>query len=80
MSRKNKMKFNNCNVHYADGYTHYTTSNNMGYEGDFELAMVPERFRTDVLKETLDTNHMLVENANMETGNFSLLFEFDKDV
>ena len=34
---------------YADGYAYYTISNNMGYEGDLELAMVPESFRVDVL-------------------------------
>ena len=117
MPKKNKVKFNICNVHYAlqtigdngdvsfgtpvpmpgavslsldangepsnfyaDGYAYYTISNNMGYEGDLELAMIPESFRTDVLKETLDTNKVLVENANVETENFALLFEFDGDV
>ena len=62
---------------YADGYAYYTISNNMGYEGDLELAMVPESFRTDVLKESLDDNSVLVESANVETANFALLFEFD---
>ena len=116
-AKKNKVKFNICNVHYAlitvdedgevtfgtpvampgavslslepngepsnfyaDGYAYYTISNNMGYEGDLELAMVPESFRTDVLKESLDDNSVLVESANVETANFSLLFEFDGDV
>mgnify|MGYP005748999571 FL=1 len=116
-TKKNKVKFNICNVHYAlitvseegdvtfgtpvampgavslslepngepsnfyaDGYAYYTISNNMGYEGGLELAMVPESFRTDVLKESLDTNQVLVENANVETANFALLFEFDGDV
>jgi phi13 family phage major tail protein len=65
---------------YADGYAYYTISNNMGYDGDLELAMVPESFRTDVLKETLDANNVLIENANVETENFALLFEFDGDV
>ena len=114
-TKKNKVKFNICNVHYAlitvdddaevtfgtpvampgavslslepngepsnfyaDAY--YTISNNMGYEGDLELAMVPESFRTDVLKESLDDNSVLVESANVETANFALLFEFDGDV
>ena len=63
---------------YADGYAYYTISNNMGYEGDLELAMVPESFRTDVLKESLDDNSVLVESANVETANFALLFEFGR--
>ena len=116
-AKKNKVKFDICNVHYAlitvdedgevtfgtpvampgavslslepngepsnfyaDGYAYYTISNNMGYEGDLELAMVPESFRTDVLKESLDDNSVLVESANVETANFALLFEFDGDV
>ena len=65
---------------YADGYAYYTISNNMGYEGDIEIAMVPESFRVDVLKESLDANKVLVENANVETANFALMFEFDGDV
>ena len=116
-TKKNKVKFNLCNVHYAlknvaedgtisygtpvampgavslsldangepsnfyaDGYAYYTISNNMGYEGDLELAMIPESFRTDVLKEELDSNKVLVENANVETANLALLFEFDGDI
>ena len=64
---------------YADGVEYYTISNNMGYEGDLELALIPESFRTDVLKELKDKNKVLIENSNSETANFALLFEFDGD-
>ena len=64
-------------VFYADGYAYYTISNNQGYEGDLELALVPESFRTDILKETMDSNSVLIEDATVETDKFALLFEFD---
>lgn len=65
---------------YADGIEYYIVNNNMGYDGDLELAMIPEAFRTDILKEETDANKVLVENSNAETGSFALLFEFDGDV
>lgn len=65
---------------YADGYAYYTISNNAGYEGDLELALIPENFLVDVLKEELDNNNVLIEKADIETQNFALLFEFDGDV
>ena len=35
---------------YADGIAYYVINNNMGYDGDLELALIPESFRTDVLR------------------------------
>ena len=46
---------------YADGIAYYVINNNMGYEGDLELALIPEDFRTEILKEELDDNGVLIE-------------------
>lgn len=64
---------------YADGIAYYVINNNMGYEGDLELALIPESFRTEVLMEQLDDNGVLIENAQVELASFALLFEFDGD-
>ena len=64
---------------YADGIAYYVINNNMGYEGDLELALIPEDFRTEILKEELDDNGVLIENAQVELESFALLFEFDGD-
>lgn len=64
---------------YADGFVFYKTSSNNGYEGDLEVALLPESFRTDVLGETLDSKKVLIENADAVQKSFALLFEFDGD-
>ena len=70
MPKKNKVKFNICNVHYAiltvadDGTFSYGTPVPM--PGAVSLS--------------LDANGVLIENANTETVNFALLFEFDGDI
>ena len=64
---------------YADGIAYYVINNNMGYEGDLELALIPESFRTDVLNEKLDSKGVLIENSEVELASFALLFEFDGD-
>ena len=50
---------------YADGTAYYVINNNMGYDGDLELAMIPESFRRDALREELDDKGVLIENPGV---------------
>lgn len=66
---------------YADGIVYFRSNSNNGYSGDLEIALVPDWFRTDILKDELDSNGVLVEKSTItETEKFALLFEFDGDV
>ena len=66
---------------YADGIVYFRTNTNNGYSGELEIALIPEWFRTEILKEKLDKNGVLVERADAsEVEKFALLFEFDGDI
>lgn len=65
--------------YFADGIEYYTINNNMGYDGELEIALIPESFRVDILSEKTDSNNVLIEDANAEIANFALMFEFDGD-
>lgn len=44
---------------YADNIAYYVVNNNSGYEGDLEIALIPESFLTDIMHEELDGNGVL---------------------
>ena len=62
---------------YADGIKYHVSASNGGYEGDLEVALIPDQFREDVLGETADTNNVLFENVNTPTVEFALGFQID---
>ena len=68
------------NTFYADDMAYFVTETNDGYSGTLEVALIPDSFRTDVLKEAMDENdQVLTENVNAATVPFALLFEFNGD-
>lgn len=67
------------NTFYADNIAYFTSTANNGYQGDFELALLPDAFRTTILGETLDAKGMYLEHANDAPKEFALLFQFEGD-
>ena len=64
---------------WADGIKYYVASSNGGYQGDLNVAMIPDKFREDILSEEKDTKNVLFENANSQSVEFALGFQIDGD-
>ena len=64
---------------YADDGVYFEVADNTYYEGDLELALIPDGFRTAVLGEALDSKNVMFESATTESAHFALLFEFTGD-
>ena len=64
---------------YADNIVYYTTIANNGYEGDLEVALLPETFYTDILGYKTDTNGIVYEDAGTSPVHFALMFQFEGD-
>lgn len=64
---------------YADNIKYYISSNNSGYSGDLEVALIPDSFRKDILGEVLDSNGVYLEDVDAQATPFALLFQFEGD-
>lgn len=64
---------------FADNIVYWTGVSNQGYEGDLELAKIPDEFYTDCLGYVADANGVLLEDANAAPVHFALMFQFEGD-
>lgn len=64
---------------YADNIVYYTTIANNGYEGDLEVARLPDSFYEDVLGNLTAANDLVYEDANAAPIHFALMFQFEGD-
>ena len=67
------------NKFYADNIAYFTSVANNGYEGDLELAKIPDDFYTDCLGYIKDSKDVLVEDAGATPAHFALMFQFEGD-
>jgi len=64
---------------FADDIAYYTTYSHQGYEGDLEIAEIPESVSIDIFGDTKDENGAIVETNLLQPKEFAFLFEFDGD-
>lgn len=68
------------NDFFADDAIYFSSTTNQGYEGDLEIALVPESFLIDIMGQTKDSNGALIENADAVPTSFALGFEVQGDL
>lgn len=67
------------NIFWADNIAYYTSVSNNGYEGDWELAKLPDDVLTEILGYIEDRNGVLVEDAGAPAKHFAFAFQFEGD-
>ena len=61
----------------ADGMDYYVVNSNNGYQGDLNIARIPDWFRSDILGDSVSpTDKVLVETTTQEPKPFAMIFEF----
>lgn len=67
------------NKFYADNIVYYQSASNNGYEGDLEVARIPDAVYEEIFKYAKDTNGVYTENAKTEFAAFAMTFEEEGD-
>ncbi|MDY2986134.1 MAG: major tail protein [Peptoniphilus sp.] len=67
------------NNFYADDTVYWSQFSNNGYEGDLEIALIPEEFEINILGLIKDKNGAIVEGSNAKPKNYAMAFEFSGD-
>lgn len=67
------------NIFYADNIAYYTSVANNGYEGDWEVAKLPDAVLTSILGYISDTTGVLIEDAGAPVVHFAFAFQFEGD-
>ena len=61
----------------ADAMDYYVVNSNNGYQGDLNIARIPDWFRSDILGDTVTaSDKVLVETTTQEPKAFAMMFEF----
>lgn len=63
------------NKFYADNIVYYQSASNNGYEGDLEVARIPDEVLEAIFKYTKDANGVFTEDASVEFASFAMTFE-----
>lgn len=64
---------------YADNISYFSQAANTGYQGDLEMALIPDWFRQKALGEKVDKNGVQVETSDAIQKEFVMFFEINGD-
>lgn len=67
------------NNFFADNMKYWTGTSNNGYEGDLEVAIIPDDFKTEILGFIQAAEGGILETGDEKASDFALLYEIDGD-
>lgn len=64
---------------YADNIDYYVSPGATGYDGDLEMAYIPDDFAAYAFSEITESDGVVLEESTPEMKKFALLFQFEGD-